>query len=238
MEFFENINVNKRWDEKDWESYFQAQEAYRLSTQMNDLPKKPLPKIRYIGTDEVKAFEPVIEAYGISQPVPVLGQIQGRPFLGDQYPEIDYHPTTDQDPHYWVEGAPLASVLIYRDCCRFAICTSLEMDRFLKRRDAAFRKKNAGEFEALRFHANWVAINIAHGHKIGYTPERIMGNIAKSARALKHAETCMALLGRVNRHTRSRRIRVELYGFAAQLRNALMIWIDELRTKSRHRHPN
>lgn len=234
--YFEKLNFNKRWDENDWENYFQAQDAYRLSAQHNEAPKKPLAKIRYEGTDEVRAFEPVIEAYGVSQPMAVLREIQGRPFLGDQHPEIDYHPATNQDPHYWLEGAPLASVLIYRDCCRFAICTSLEIDRFLKRKDHAFRKKNGAEFEALRFHANWVAINIAHGHKIGYTPERIKGNIAKSVRAIKHAETCVSLLGRISRHTTSKRIRVDLFSFGAQLRNALFIWADELRVKSRQRN--
>ena len=230
-EFFNKIDFNKPWDEADWEKFFQAQDAYRLAIQNNNIRKKPIAKFKFIGSDEVVAFEPVIREYGADGGPTVVNQLNGVPFFGDQNPDQDYHPATDEDPHYWGEGAPLATVLIYRDCCRFAICTSQEIDRHVRRRDAAYRRKHSAEFESLRFHANWIAINIAQGHKIGYSEDRIRGNIAKCRRAIKHAETCMSLIGRISARTKSQRLRRDLYSFAAQLRNGLFDWMDELRAR-------
>lgn len=230
-EFFSKIDFNKTWDEDDWEKFFQAQDDYRLSCQNKEIRKKPMSKVKFIGPDEVAAFEPIIREYGFGGVPSVVHELQGQPFYGDQNPEEDYHPATDEDPHYWGEGAPLATVLIYRDCCRFAICTSQEIDRYLKRKDRVYKKKFSAEFESLRFHANWVAINVAQGHKFGYSEERIRGNIAKCRRALAHADICVGLISRVSQRTKSLRLRQELFSFAVQLRNGLFSWIDELRAR-------
>jgi hypothetical protein len=230
-EFFSKIDFNKPWDEDDWEKFFQAQDVYRLSLQSMEVRKKPMPRIRFEGSDEVVAFEPVMRAYGMTGLPAVFTQLNSLRFHGDDNPEQDYHPATDEDPHYWGEGAPLASVLIYRDCCRFAICTSQEIEKYLRRRGADYRRAYSAKFESLRFHANWVAINIAHGHKIGYSEDRVRGNIAKSLRALKHAELCISLLSQISLTTRSTRLREDLFSFAVQLRNALFSWIDELRAR-------
>ncbi len=230
-EFFNQIDFNKPWDEADWEKFFLAQDEYRVASQSEDLRKEPMQKIRFIGPDEVRAFEPIIREYGVSTAPAVTDSIRVRPFYGDTNPEEDYHPATNEDPHYWGEGAPLSTVLIYRDCCRFAICTSQEIDRYLKSKDLDYRKQHSVEFEMLRFHANWIAINVAQGHMIGYSEERVRGNIAKSLRALHHANICMGLLSRISLRTRSLRLRQELFSFAVQLRNGLQHWVDELRTR-------
>jgi hypothetical protein len=229
--FFDKIDFNKRWEEEDWERYFEAQDEYRITVQMANVRKKPATRIKFEGPDEVAAFEPIVRQYGFGEPPSVIDQLRNRPFHGDTNPDEEYQPTTDEDPHYWGEGAPLATSLIYRDCCRFAICTSQELDRYVKRRGPAFRRKYSAEIEALRFHANWVPINVAHGHRIGYAEDRIRGNIAKCRRALKHAELCITLLGRLSGRTHSMRLRKDLFSFAAQLRNALFDWVDELRMR-------
>lgn len=231
-EFFSKIDFNKSWDEDDWEKFFQAQDDYRVSRRQSEIRKNQMSKIKFVGPDEVAAFEPVLREYGNDTSMPVFQQLQGQPFSGDQNPDDDYHPATDEDPHFWGEGAPLASVLIYRDCCRFAICTSQEIDRYLKMRGPAYKRAHNGEFESLRFHANWVAINVGEGHRIGYSDDRIRGNIAKARRALKHAEICVTLLNKVSMRTRSQRLRKELFAFAVQLRNGLFAWIDELRLRA------
>jgi hypothetical protein len=204
-----------------------------VSNQNKEVRKKPMSKIKFVGSDEVEAFEPIIREYGVAPGPSVVSQLNGEPFYGDANPEADYHPATNEDPHYWGEGAPLSTVLIYRDCCRFAICTSQEIDRYLKLKDLNYRKKFSAEFESLRFHANWVAINVAQGHMIGYSEERIYGNVAKAQRAINHADICMGLLSRISLRTKSQRLRHELFSFAVQLRNGLFHWIDELRA----RHP-
>ncbi len=229
--FFSKIDFNKTWDEEDWEKFFQAQDDYRLAAQNKEIRKKPVEKIRFVGSDEVEAFEPVIRQYGFQPSPTVVQQLQGQPFVGDGDPEADYHPATNEDPHYWGEGAPLATVLIYRDCCRFAICTSQEIDRFLKRKLPAYRRKFHAEFESLRFHANWIAINIAQGHTVGYSEDRVRGNIAKALRAIRHADICISLLSRISLRTKSARLRRELFSFAVQLRNGLFSWVDELRAR-------
>ncbi len=231
-EFFSKINFNKNWEEDDWEKFFEAQDAYRVSAQTNDIRKKPASRIKFIGTDEVAAFEPVFREYGMHNVPPVFQEIREKSFHGDENPEEEYHPHADEDPHYWVEGAPLATLLIYRDCCRYAICTAQELDKYLKRKDAAYRKKFSAEFESLRFHANWIAINVAEGHILGYSPERIKGNIGKCRRALKHADICLGLLSRISLRTKSVRLRLELFSFSLQVRNALFSWIDELRERT------
>jgi hypothetical protein len=229
--FFEKIDFNKSWDEDDWEKFFQAHDSYRNSHHAAPQTAKPLSRIKFEGSDEVIAFEPVMRAYSTFNIPSIVNQLNNQAFYGDGNPERDYHPSTDQDPHYWGEGAPLATVLIYRDCCRFAICTALEIEKFLKRKDMDYRKKYNAEFEALRFHANWLAINVGEGHKIGYSDERIRGNIAKCRRALKHADICVGLISRISLRTKSLRLRKELFSFAFQLRNALFDWIDELRLR-------
>jgi hypothetical protein len=231
-EFFSKIDFNKTWDEEDWEKFFQAQDAYRLARRTTEVRKKPMSKMQFEGSDEVLAFQPILREYGNGGGPAVVHQLRDKPFAGDDDPEADYHPATNEDPHYWGEGAPLATVLIYRDCCRFAICTSQELDRYLKMRGPAYRRQYNAEFESLRFHANWVAINVAEGHRIGYSDDRIRGNIAKCKRALRHADICMGLLTRISTRTRSTRLRHELYAFAAQLRNGLFAWIDELRDRA------
>ena len=231
-EFFSKIDFNKAWDEEDWEKFFAAQDDYRVASQNNVVRKKPMSKVKFQGPDEVLAFEPIVREYGFGGVPSIVQELQGVPFAGDDDPEADYHPATDEDPHYWGEGAPLATVLIYRDCCRFAICTSQEIDRYLKLRGPAYRKKYNAEFESLRFHSNWIAINVAGGHRIGYADERIRGNIAKCKRALKHADVCMGLLTRISTRTRSGRLRRELFAFSVQLRNGLFAWVDELRDRA------
>jgi hypothetical protein len=230
-EFFNRLDFNKVWDEDDWEKYFKAQDDYRISIQNKEIRKKPIPKMKFIGSDEVVAFEPLLKEYGFGSGPGVVSELHGEPFVGDQNPEEDYHPATNEDPHYWGEGAPLATVLIYRDCCRFAICTAQEIDKYLKIKGPLYKKKYNSEFEALKFHANWVAINIAEGHRIGYSEDRIRGNIAKCRRALNHADLCVGLLSKISLRTKSYRLRRELFSFAIQLRNALFSWIDELRSR-------
>lgn len=230
-EYFSKIDFNKNWDVADWEEFFQAQDDYRVSLQNKDVRSKPMEKIKFIGPDEVKAFEPIIAEYGVVPAPSIVQQVHGQPFYGDKDPDSDYHPATNEDPHYWGEGAPLSTVLIYRDCCRFAICTSQEIDRYLKLKDLSYRKKHSVEFELLRFHANWIAINVAQGHRIGYSEERINGNIAKCHRALKHADICMGLLSKISLRTKSMRLREELFSFAVQLRNGLFHWTDELKAR-------
>jgi hypothetical protein len=232
-EFFNEIDFNKSWDEQDWERFFKAQDDYRVEAQTREVRKKPMSKIKFVGPDEVAAFEPIIREYGaLKESHAVIHQLNGQPFQGDQNPEDEYHPAADEDPHYWGEGAPLATVLIYRDCCRYAICTSQEIDRYLRMRGPAYRRQHTAEFESLRFHANWVAINVAQGHMLGYSEDRIRGNIAKCRRALQHADVCVGLLSRIASRTKSNRLRRDLFAFAAQLRNGLFDWIDELRARA------
>ena len=57
-------------------------------------------------------FEPVFREYGMHNVPPVFQEIREKSFHGDENPEEEYHPHADEDPHYWVEGAPLATLLI------------------------------------------------------------------------------------------------------------------------------
>jgi len=139
--FFNKIDFNKLWDESDWEKYFQAQDAYRMSLRSEQIRKKPISRFQFEGSDEVAAFEPVVREYGYLEPPSVVEQIRGVPFNGDSDPESDYHPATDEDPHYWGEGAPLAASLIYRDCCRFAICTRPRSDQVLETQRPRLQEK-------------------------------------------------------------------------------------------------
>lgn len=230
-DFFRKINFNKVWSEEDWELYFQAQEAYRVSAQTEKIRKEPISRIKFVGDDEVDAFDPVLREYGVQTAPDVLRQIQTKSARHAGHAEEDYFPTAEEDAHIWGEGVPLGGLPIYRDACRFAVSTSNAIHQLLKRRDAQFRRNHTAEFENLRFHANWTAISVAQGHLIGYAKDRICGNIARCRRALQHADRCVGLINRVSRHTGSRRIREDLFSFAAQLRNALYLWIDELRDR-------
>jgi len=231
-EFFKGINFNKSWGENDWEKFFQAQDAYRFSVQSQEIRKKPLPRIKFDGRDEVAAFEPVIREYLQSNLPPIIPELHSRKFYEDDHPEADYYPSAcEEDTHYWTEGAPLTTVLIYRDACRFAICVAMEIDKFLKRRAPAIRRKLNSRIELLRFHSYWVAINVAEGHRIGYSRDRIRGNIGKNLRAIKHADAAIGLISRLSPRTRVNSFRRELFAFAFQLRKALYEWVDDLRLR-------
>ena len=110
--YFSGINFNKHWSEKDWEKYFQAQDAYFLSEDEKDSKTKPLSRIRFEGNDEVKAFEPVLKAYGHTGFIAKIPEHNGRKFFGDDNPDEDYYPTTEEDHHFWKEGVPLGTLLI------------------------------------------------------------------------------------------------------------------------------
>ena len=45
--FFDKINFNKRWDENDWETFFQAQDSFRMVRQNEEINKKPLSRIKF-----------------------------------------------------------------------------------------------------------------------------------------------------------------------------------------------
>lgn len=228
-DFFKKINFNKPWDEDDWERFFDAHEAYRIAARNLEVRKEPMPRIRFGRGDEVEAFEPVLRAYGFELEPSIINQLHSKPFKDDPDEEADFAPAASEDAHFWGEGAPLAHMPIYRDACRFAVVTAQEIERYVKRRGPTYRKKHTAEFESLRFHANWVAINVAHGHRIGYSADRVRGNIARCRRAVRHADQCIALINRVSLRTKSLRLREDLFSFAVQLRNVLFDWIDELR---------
>ena len=100
----------------------------------------------------------------------VVNQLNSEAFYGERNPDIDYHPTTDQDPHYWAKKARHSQPFF--DLSRLLQIRAAPRRKFTnfcaaKRRRTG--KKSGVEFEALRFHANWIAINIGEGHKIGYS---------------------------------------------------------------------
>ena len=231
--FFKGINFNKPWAEADWEKFFQAQDAYRLAKQAEEIRKKPMPRIKFSSEDEVSAFEPVLKAYVQTNLPSIIPELNGAKFIGDENPEADYYPSAsdESDAHFWTEGAPLATVLIYRDSCRFAISMAKEIEKFLRRRDPSFKRKVNSQFELIRFHAYWIAINVAEGHRIGYSSDRIRGNIAKNLRAIRHADAVIGLISRISGMTRSIIFRRHLFSFAFQLRKALYDWVEDLRLR-------
>jgi len=220
--FFNRINFNKPWKEEDWEKFFEAQDEFRQDTLSGELRKKPMPRIEFSTGDEVEAFEPILREYGLEPPPSVLRQISGADFK-------DW-PAGDENSQGWLEGAPLSNLNIYRDCCRFSIVAAREMEHYLKRKDEIFKKLHHAEFDSLRFHANWAAINVAHGHKIGVLQDQVYGNAAKCRRAVKHIDVCIRLINQISHRTRSVRLRSHLFSFAVQIRKALYEWIDELKS--------
>lgn len=228
--YFKRINFNKRWAEADWEKYFQAYDAYRVSEKGNEIRRKPAPKFKFLGVDEVDAFEPVLTEFGSGSAPSVLNELHLRPFPDTLDPDTGYVPTALDDPHHWIEGAPLASLPIYRDCCRFAIAISKESGQFIRSRKKAALKKTLSVYcENLKFHAYWIAVNIAQGHHIGYLEDLICGNIVKCRRAIRHADACIAILNHLSRYSKSQRLRRHLFSYAVQLRHILFMWLRELR---------
>jgi len=229
--FFNKLNFNKKWREDDWEQFFKAQDDYRQETLSTEIRKKQMSRLKYKNEiDEVEAFEPVLREYGLD-PIPsVLSQIQDGDFSEDKKFNEEHLYDSSTDEHFWSEGTPLKDLLIYRDACRFAITTAQEIDKYSKHLKPEALKSFWTEFEALRFHSNWVAINIAHGHRLGYTRDRILGNVAKSRRAITHINVCIGLINRISHKTKSRRLRFEVFSFAVQMRSALFDWIDEMKS--------
>ncbi|MCB4757448.1 MAG: hypothetical protein LHV69_10540 [Elusimicrobia bacterium] len=228
-DLFRRINFNKRWDENDWERYFEALEAYRLANKSLEIRKKPVQKFKFLETDEVDAFEAVLREYGPETVPTVLKEIENWSFFSKKAPSLNDSSTNEDLSQCWGEGAPLASLPVYRECCRFAITVSKEVDRLLRsRKSPLLRKKLKTQCENLKFHANWIAVNIAQGHQIGYWGDRIYGHCAKCRRAIRHADMCISLLNRICSSTKSNRFKRTLFSLAVKLRRILFIWIEEL----------
>jgi hypothetical protein len=72
---------------------------------------------------------------------------------------------------------------------------------------------------------------IALGHRVGYDPFGVNGNIVRCRRGLRHAENCVSILSRIPQRHMDRLLYKSLFAEGVRLRNDLMNWIHLLRTR-------
>jgi hypothetical protein len=72
---------------------------------------------------------------------------------------------------------------------------------------------------------------VALGHRVGYDPFGVNGNIVRCRRGLSHAENCVSILSRIPQRHMDRTLYKSLFAESVRLRNDLLSWIHLLRTR-------
>jgi len=224
-DYFKNLDFNKEWTEEDWEEFFQLQDEY--FAQKLD----PTLILRLRNRSAKHSFlnlERALSELGLQSDIPVVKELQNKSFF---HRELDSHLFANPI-HVSKEGASLEDLPIFVQASQFAHILSQDVDKMNKRKRAQSRTRRIeikGEPEALKLHACWTGVNIALGHKIGYDPDSIRGNVAKCKRALKHANACVGLLTQVSRRSKSSKMKRDLFSQSVRLRNNISNWIENLR---------
>ncbi len=224
--YFKNINFDKSWEEEDWERFFEAQDRLTKDYRwISGGPARP-------GSDPALSFRQVLQRFGMDPDGP---DIPPRPFAYKPG-EPSEEPLTPPGLKYWQEGADHESLPVYcqAKCYAFRV-TLLAEARFAKTMGRTYKSRSHQDFQ--KSMAEWVRQAqllprfLAAAHRLGYDPHGVKGNIVRCRRALEHADACVGLLSHLARRPMTRADYQRVSQETLRLRNALLVWIDLLRTR-------
>jgi hypothetical protein len=222
-DYFKDIDFDRTWEEEDWERFFAAQDRLARDGRRTR-PSRPAP-----GVNPELSFREVLRRFGMDPDRP---DVEPKPFR--RISPVDETPPTAA--RFWEDGAPPESLGLYRQARQYAdhleTLFSGPLSRFFTRvyRSRSHRECRRALIE-LAEHAPAIEAFVAAGHRVGYDPHGAKGNIVRCRTALRHAEACLAAAGRIPRRHLERDRLAGLFGRTWRLRNALLEWIDVLRTR-------
>lgn len=201
--YFENVEDfdDEVWDEEKWEKFMQ--EADR---RVNEYLKRI--------EDELKKAEEEQEIYKADKTF----ESETFEYVDDSW-RMSEKPWDVRDDEKDFEQIPA-----YRISYDFGFAVHNFIEKFYPER------VDIPEIKQLAENCFVIGAKIAGGHGIGYERDVLEGNIANCKRGLKSAEICLEALVNLRMKTSATAELLKLYGFAVRTRNALIEWIDELRS--------
>jgi hypothetical protein len=218
-DYFKGIDFDKAWEEADWELFFDAQD--RLSRELRVDPPSPRTTL-----NPGLGFREVLRRFGMDP---------DNPSASPQ----DFTPPPSRPAEgvrrFWEEGVEAESLSVFAHARIYAHGVRSLLER--RFRDILFKTYKSKPhlllqqvLLALEPHARAIPAQVAAGHALGYRPDRVKGNIVRCRRALAHADECLGLVTRLPRRFLPASEYKCLVRDTARLRNALIEWVQVLRS--------
>jgi hypothetical protein len=225
-DYFKGINFDKSWEEEDWEKFFDAQERLiRDYHWVGTPPERP-------AADPSLSFRQVLRRFGMDPDSPNTPP-RSFHYTGEEPSE---EPHTPPGLKFWQQGADHESLPIYCQAKCYAYRVVLLIDaRFSKFLAKTYKSRSHQEFQKAL--AEWRRVAqaiprlVAEGHRLGYDPTGVKGNIVFCRRALARTDACVGLLSKIPVRHWSRPDHQRFTQETLRLRNALHQWIDLLRER-------
>ncbi|MBK6879762.1 MAG: hypothetical protein IPN65_08685 [Elusimicrobia bacterium] len=222
---FKRINFQKPWEEKDWERYFDAQDRLARGRRVDAGPARA-------GIDPSLAFGRVLRRFGMDPDNP---DVPPQPFAYSRL-EPSEEPLNLPGIKFWQPGADQETLPIYCQAKCYAWRAAwLVESRFPGLFHRVYRSPSHRSFqkamENFLREVPDVPRQIAAGHRLGYDPHGVKGNIVRCRRALETADRLVGILSRVSRRRLPTAEYEKIWRDTTRLRTALIDWIDLLRAR-------
>lgn len=222
---FKRINFQKPWEEKDWERYFDAQDRLARGRRVDAGPARA-------GIDPSLAFGRVLRRFGMDPDNP---DVPPQPFAYSRL-EPSEEPLNLPGIKFWQPGADQETLPIYCQAKCYAWRAAwLVESRFPGLFQRVYRSPShrafQGAMESFLREVPDVPRQIAAGHRLGYDPHGVKGNIVRCRRALETTDRLVGILSRVSRRRLPTAEYEKIWRDTTRLRTALIDWIDLLRAR-------
>jgi|GEM_PF-2853029 len=221
---FQKINFDRPWSEEDWERFFQAQDRLTANRRRRT---RTVP--RETGGVSELAFRNVLHRFGMDPDNP---DAEPRPFsLTESLDDVG----SNRFP-FWRDGADHERLPLYLRSREFVRAVDDLVDRrFAAQMAKTYKNPSHRLFQKtlreLDLNSRAIPRLIALGHRVGYDPFGVVGNIVRCRKALERAELCVSTLSRLPRRHLDPSLFKSLFTNAVRLRNDLSGWILMLRTR-------
>lgn len=220
---FDGIDFGGRWDEDDWERFFEAQD--RLSFDRRRVgagPERP-------GLDPSLSFRRVLRSFGMDPDNP---ESPPRPFSLDRA----LGPDGARGLPFWHPGADPERLPLFLAAAEYSRKIEVLVQvRYANQLAKTYKSLSHRQFQKglgeLEDNALAIPRLVALGHRVGYDPFGVNGNIVRCRRGLSHAENCVSILSRIPQRHMDRTLYKSLFAESVRLRNDLLSWIHLLRTR-------
>lgn len=232
---FKRINFQKDWEEEDWERFFDAQD--QLARERRPGRAGPVRD----GGDPALAFGRVLRRFGMDPDNP---DNPPQPFAYTRV-EPSELPLDLPGIKFWQDGADQETLPVYCQAKCYAWRAAwLVESRFPRLFNRVYKSRSHQDLQKgldqLLREAPEVPRQVAAGHRLGYAPSGVKGNIVRCRRALETTDRLIGILSRLPRRHFPQTAYEKIWQDTVRLRAALIAWIDLLRARfaSRRSRPH
>jgi len=222
-DYFKDIDFDKEWNESDWAHFFDAQDKLQ-----RDIQARTRLVPRGGGRDRGLGFRRVLAEFGMDPDAP-----QPEPF--ETSSEYIFFEGPRSIP-FWEEAAEVGTLPLYNHSQALALwIADLCQSHFPKIAKKSYKslshKRLQSAVRDLCHHAPQIPRLVAAGHGVGYSTDRVKGNIVRCQMALFHADACVGVLNRFPQGHLPPEDDRRLFRAVLQLRNDILNWISHLRER-------